>query len=116
MKYIYNLLILIIALISVAAGIAKIMQMPQEVEFLQSFSLNSILITMFGIVQVLGGALLSNKKGRLYGAIIVALCFFISTILIFISGNVSFGLVSLLPVVLTGFIIKQSLELHIASQ
>ncbi len=110
MKYLNNLIILIIALISVAAGIAKIMQIPQEVEFLQSFGLNEILITVFGIVQVLGGALLSNKKVRLYGAIIVVLGFVISTILIFISGNIGFAMVSLLPVVLTGIIIRQSVK------
>ena len=116
MKIINNLLIIIIALLSITAGVAKVMLAPQELQFLQNFGLNHTLIIIFGVIQILGGALLSHKRVRLYGAIIVAVGLLISTVMIFVSGNITFGMVSLIPVVLTAVIIKQSVKLRIISK
>jgi hypothetical protein len=113
MKIFYYVLLTIVALLSIAAGIAKVMQTPKEVEFLQSFGLSAVFITIFGAVQIVGGLLLCYKKGRLQGAIIVGLGLLMSSALLFISGNVEFGMVSLLPIVLTAVIIKQTVKLSI---
>tara|TARA_R110000744_G_scaffold304543_2_gene413036 strand:+ start:3979 stop:4347 length:369 start_codon:yes stop_codon:yes gene_type:complete len=119
MKTVINLLIVIIALLSLAAGIAKVTHSPQEVQFLQGFMFNDFTITLFGVIQVLaaivlsGGALFTHKAITLVGAITVALCLLLSSILIFVSGNWVFGLLSLLPVALTGLIIKQISKLAI---
>mgnify|MGYP003384778784 CR=1 FL=1 len=102
MKYIYNLLIIIVAVLTSAAGIAKVMLAAQELEFLQSFGFNNTFIIIFGVIQIMAGALLINKNSRLYGAGITGAGFFVSSMLIFTTGNVSFGVVSLLPVALTG--------------
>ena len=96
-----------VALLSIAAGLAKVMQAPQEVEFLQSFGLSSVLIVAFGLVQVSGGVLLVPQKTRLPGAVLAALALVVSTILIFVGGNLVFGLVSMLPVALACVIIYQ---------
>jgi hypothetical protein len=88
---------------------------PQEVEFLQSFGFNNIVIIIFGVTQIIGGALLTNKNTRLYGAFIAGLCLLVSSILIFIGGNIEFAIVSLLPVILTAVIIKKTVTLHAAS-
>jgi len=101
------LMIAIVALLSIAAGLAKVMQAPQEVEFLQSFGLSSVLIVAFGLVQVSGGVLLVPQKTRLPGAVLAALALVVSTILIFVGGNLVFGLVSMLPVALACVIIYQ---------
>lgn len=112
MKTVINLLIVIIALLSLAAGIAKVTNSPQEVQFLQSFGFNGFAIVLYGAVQISAatllsvGALLSHKTAQLVGAIIVALGFLLSSILIFSSGSWIFGLVSLLPVALTCLVIK----------
>jgi hypothetical protein len=114
MKTVINLVIIIIALLSLAAGIAKVTHSPQEVHFLQSFGFNDLTITLYGVVQVLAsivlsvGAIFSNKRAKLAGAILVAMAFLLSSILIFVSGNWAFGLLSLLPVALTGQIINQT--------
>lgn len=100
-------MIAIVALLSIAAGLAKVMQAPQEVEFLQSFGLSSVLIVAFGLVQVSGGVLLVPQKTRLPGAVLAALALVVSTILIFVGGNLVFGLVSMLPVALACVIIYQ---------
>jgi len=108
MKIVNILIIAIIALLSIAAGLAKLMQAPAEMEFLQGLGLSSGLIMAFGLVQVVGGVLLAIKKTRMPGAILVTLAFAVSTILIFIGGNTVFGLFSILPVALAGLIIYQA--------
>ena len=119
MKTVINLLIVIIALLSLAAGIAKVTHSPQEVQFLQSFTFNNFTITLYGVIQILaavilsGGALFTHKTTTLVGATIVALGFMLSSVLIFVSGSWTFGLVSLLPVALTGLLIKQVSKLAI---
>ncbi|MCW8834054.1 MAG: DoxX family protein [Colwellia sp.] len=111
MRYVFNLVLIIVVLLSAMAGVAKVMHTPQEVEFLQSFGLNNTHISIFGAVQILGAALLSYKKMRLYGAVLVVVGFFISAVLIFVSGNTGFALISLLPVVLTTVIIQKTVKL-----
>lgn len=113
MRIINNLLIILISLLSIAAGLAKVMLAPQEVGFLQSFGLNNTAVITFGVIQILGGALLSHSKVRFYGAIITTIGFLISTALIFVSGDLIFGMVSLLPVILSSVLIIQSAKLHI---
>ena len=107
MKIVNILIIAIVALLSIAAGLAKVMQTQQEVEFLQSFGLGSALIVAFGLVQIMGGVLLVPRKTRLLGAVLAASALVVSTVLIFVGGNLVFGLVSMLPVALTCVIIYQ---------
>ena len=108
MKIVNILIIAIVALLSVAAGLAKVMQTQQEMEFLQGFGLSTALIVAFGLVQILGGVLLVPKKTRLPGAILTASALVVSNVLIFFGGNLTFGLVSMLPIALAGVIIYQS--------
>lgn len=110
MKIVNILIIALMVLLSIAAGMAKVMQVPQEVAFLQGVGLSTTLIVVFGLVQVLGGIGLVLPKTRIYGAVLSALAFTVSTVLIFIGGNLSFGLFSILPIVLIGVIIDQSIK------
>ena len=108
MKFLSVLIIAITALLSIAAGLAKVMQAPQEVDFLKSAGLSLTLIVVFGLVQVLGGILLVSQKTRMVGAVLAASAFAVSTILIFMEGDLAFGLFSILPIALAGVIIYQS--------
>lgn len=108
MKIVNILIIAIIALLSIAAGLAKVMQTQQELEFLQGFGLSSTLIVAFGLVQISGGVLLVLKKTRMLGAVLATSALVISTVLIFIEGNLAFGLVSIVPIALACVIIYQS--------
>jgi len=107
-KIVNILIIAIVALLSIAAGLAKVMQTQQEMEFLQGVGLSSVVIVAFGLVQILGGVLLVPRKTRMLGAILATSALVVSTVLIFIGGNLSFGLVSILPIALAGVIIYQS--------
>ena len=109
MKIVNIIVIAVVALLSIAAGLAKVMQSPQEMEFLQGLGLSSVLIVIFGLVQIVGGALLAPEKTRMVGAVLVTLCFVVSTVLIFIAGNVVFALFSLIPAALAGMIVYRTL-------
>ena len=108
MKIVNIVIIAIIALLSIAAGLAKVMQNQQEMEFLQSFGLSSFLIVAFGLIQIAGGVLLVPRKTRMTGGVLAALALLVSAVLIFVGGNLVFGLVSLIPVALACLIIYQS--------
>ncbi len=108
MKIVNILIIAVIALLSIAAGLAKVMQTEQELEFLQGFGLNSVLIIAFGIIQIAGGVLLIPSKTRMFGAVLTTSAFVASTILIFVGGNLGFGLLSTIPIALTCVIVYQS--------
>lgn len=90
--------IYVLAALSVAAGIPKILQMPQELGFLNAIGFSAIAVSIFGIVQFIGGVLLLWKKSRLPGAVVAGLAFLVSSLAIFASGNTKFGLISLLPI------------------
>lgn len=108
MKIVNYLLIAIIALLSIAAGLAKVMQTQHEMEFLQGFGLSPFLIVVFGLVQIVGGILLVPNKTRMLGAILVISALVVSTVLIFMGGDLAFGLVSVIPIALAGVIIYQA--------
>jgi len=108
MKIVNGLIVALIALLSIAAGLAKVMQTPQEMEFLQGLGLSPIVIVVFGLVQVAGGVLLAPIKTRMPGAVLAATAFVISTALLFIGGNLMFGLVSVIPIALAGVIIYRA--------
>ena len=108
MKILNMIAVTLIALLSVAAGFAKVMGTPQEVAFLQSFGFTTMLIFAYGSVQIAGGILLAMPNTKKLGAMIAMLAFGLSTVLIFMSGNLMFGVISLFPIVLTCFIFWQS--------
>jgi len=102
----------IIGLLSIAAGAAKITLVPEEVEFLSQFGFTNTLTIFFGIMQVLGGILLLVPLTRPYGSLVTAAGFALSAALLFVSGNVAFASISLLPFLLAGFIAYTSFYGH----
>ena len=105
MKTINILIVAVIALVSIAAGVAKVMQVPAEMEFLQGLGLTLPLIMAFGVGQVIAGALLVWPKTRVPGCVVAIIGFSLSTALIFISGDTKFGVISILPIILAAVIL-----------
>ena len=92
---------ILLALLGVAAGVAKMMQVPQEMAFFQGeLGFGSNTIVTFGVLQFIGGLMIVFKKTRLTGAILLGLTLFLSSVVIFMSGKIVFGLVSLIPVLM----------------
>lgn len=111
MKILNRVMVAVIALLCIAAGVAKIIQAPEEVAFLQGFGLSINGIVAFGLLQVLAGVFITPPKTRLYGALLASFTFVVSTVFILMSGNVTFALVSMIPIVLSGAIIKRALNI-----
>ncbi|NVJ67576.1 MAG: DoxX family protein [Gammaproteobacteria bacterium] len=110
MKKITITLTVLIALLSLAAGIAKVMQTPKEIDFLTQQGLSLNLILIFGSVQIAGGLLMHIPKTTLIGNAICCIAFLASSVLLFKSGNVGFGLFSLLPVIISIFLMYKLLS------
>ena len=109
MKIVHILIVAAIAILSVAAGLAKVLQSQHEIEFLQGLGLSIFVIMVFGLLQIIGGVLMAPKKTRMPGAVLVTLGFVVSTVLIFMGGNVTFGLISVIPAALAGMISYKTL-------
>jgi uncharacterized membrane protein YphA (DoxX/SURF4 family) len=104
MKIFKMILLVILVLMSVAAGAAKVMQMPQEIGFFEDAGLSLSLMVPLGALQIVGGLMLAVPKTRKPGAIVVALCFLASALTIIKTGQIGFALVSLLPVAAAVFL------------
>lgn len=108
MKVAITIIAVLIGLLSIAAGAAKIALVPEEVSFLSQFGFTSALTVAFGIAQLLGGLLLVIPATRFFGSIVAGLAFALSVVLLLIGGNLPFAGVSLIPVGLAGLIAYQS--------
>ncbi len=100
MKVLILIIAVIVAFLSIAAGAAKILAAPQEVQFFEAVGVSATWMMPLGILQVVGGVLGIPQKTRQAGVLIVVAGFLVSTAMIFATGNVGFGVSSLLPVLL----------------
>ena len=105
-----TVMVYFLAVLSAAAGVPKLLQMPQELEFLQSIGFSPTVVSMLGMLQLAGGILMFWEKFRLPGAAIVGVGFLVSSVAIFLGGNTSFGLISLVPVLVAVIIIRSLLK------
>jgi len=110
MKIAVTIVAVLIGLLSLAAGGAKIALVPQEVVFLSQFGFVKGHTVSFGVVQVVGGLLMLIPKTRLFGALIAAAGFALSVALLMAAGNMAFAGVSLVPVLLAGFVAYQDMS------
>ena len=110
MRRLKTFILILLVLLNVAAGIPKILQMPQELGFLQAIGLNGTMVSILGLIQVTAGILLVFPKVRLLGSILAAVALAISTAAIFATGNTLFGFVSVLPILLLGVIVIDTMK------
>lgn len=108
MKLAQKIILIILILMSFAAGAAKVMQMPQEVAFFAKAGLGVGIMVALGVMQIFGAALSIPPGLRVAGAAIMGAGFLASAVIIFMTGNLVFASVSLLPVLLTGVIITNA--------
>ena len=103
-----NLWLLVV--LGIVAGAAKVLQLPKEMEFLHEAGLNTTLILVFGLLQGLGGILLVFTQLRVWGAVITLAALVLSTFLLFRVGKTGFAMFSLIPVLMTVFVIADRLS------
>jgi hypothetical protein len=105
MKIFQIILLILIALMSITAGAAKALLVPEELAFLEGVGIPQTMIVIYGVLQILGGVVMLVPRTKQVGLIIAIIAFAISTVLIFISGRWSFGLVSLLPILISSWLL-----------
>lgn len=98
-----NLVLLI--LLGGAAGFAKVTQAPPEIAFFQGIGLGAAMVVVFGVLQLAGAISLIFAKTRLFGAILLDITFSLSVVMILMTGQIGFALVSVIPVIMAGYII-----------
>ena len=110
MKIVKIIVLVLLIVLGVTFGVAKIMLIPLEVQLFVGAGFSESYLMLFGAGQVAGGLLLMVKRARIIGVILLILTFAGSSLLIFIDGNVGFGVFSLLPILLLTWFIRESLE------
>ena len=92
---------ILLALLGVAAGVAKMMQVPPEMEFFQGqMGYTTDVIVGFGFLQFVGGLMLVFQKTRLAGAVLLGLTLFVSCVVVFMGGKTVLGVISVVPVLM----------------
>jgi len=76
--------------------------MPQDVEFFGEYGFSNPILMAYGAVQLIGGVLLPLKKTRFVAAIIVAITFIISLVILLMDGNVPVAIVTAIATILLG--------------
>jgi hypothetical protein len=105
MKVTIRILAVVLALLSAAAGAAKVALVPEEVEFLNGLGFSEVAIFVFGGIQIVGGLLLLVPRFAVAGSVPVLLAFTLSAVLLFLDGNVVFAGISVVPAALTAFVV-----------
>lgn len=108
MKAVSTIILVILILLAVSSGITKILLMQQDVEFFGKYGFSNPILVAFGLIQVIGGLLLVFTKTRFVGAVIVAITFLISLVVILIEGNIPVGIATVIAMLLLGVVMKQS--------
>ena len=100
MRHVLYTTLIILILMSFTAGVAKVAATDQEVQFFANAGIAKFWLLPLGIMQIAGALAAAYHKSRRRGLAIVGLGFLASSIIIFMTGNTAFGLISLFPIAL----------------
>ena len=108
MKAVSAIIVVILILLALASGVAKILLMEQDVNFFGKYGISGGMLIAFGFVQVLGGLLMTLAKTRFTGAAIVAITFLASLVMLLLDGNIPVSIVTGIALLLLGAVMTQS--------
>jgi hypothetical protein len=108
MKIVSILTIILLVFLAVSSGITKIMLMQQDVDFFGKYGFTNPILIAYGLVQLIGGLSLILRKTRLAGAILVAITFLVSLVVLLMDGNIPVSIVTAVATLLLGAVMKQS--------
>ena len=108
MKILLRINLVILVFLAITSGIAKIMLMPQEIEFFGGIGFNNLMLIIFGVSQIFGGLMMTLSKTRFVGAIIVAITFAISAVALFMSEYIMVAIITCFTLLMLNIVIKHS--------
>jgi len=100
----------ILVFLATSSGVTKIMLMPQDAEFFGNYGFTNPILIAYGTSQLIGGILLIIRKTRFVGAVIVAVTFLISAVVLIMAGNIPFTVFTFVAMLMLGVVMKQSLN------
>ena len=108
MKIAYTILLILLTFLAISSGVTKILLMQQDVDFFGQYGFSNLMIMLFGAVQLIGGCLMPFSKSRFAGAVVVAITFLISLVVLLIDGNIPVSIITFAMTLLLGVVMKQS--------
>ena len=96
--------LVMLIILSIATGLTKLFQMPEEMDLFRNAGWNDGQILIFGGLQCLGGLLLAFRRIRKMAAIFMAVTFVTASIVVFLNGMTAFGFFSLLFIALAIYV------------
>ena len=115
MKVALIVIVILLALLAVLSGVTKIALMQQDVEFFGRYGFSEPILVAFGATQLTGGIMLPFTKTRFVGAAIVATTFLVSLLLLLLDGNIPVSIVTVVAILLLGFVMKKSRRASVES-
>jgi len=110
MNILFKVILGILVFLAVSSGVTKIMLMPQDVVFFGKYGFTHVILMAYGATQFIGGIMMIIRKTRFLGAVIVAITFLISAVVLVMEENILFTIVTFVAVALLGLVMKQSLN------
>ena len=107
-KVFFNLILVALIFLTVFSGVTKILLMQQDTELFDQYGFTNPVLIAYGATQLIGGLLLVLPRTRATGAIIVAVTFLISVIVLTMAGKVLVTVVTLFFTLLLEFVALQS--------
>ena len=92
--------LVLLILLSLATGGVKLFGFEADIEVFASIGFSPTATLLFGVVQVIGGLVLIFPQTRKIGAGVMTATFVIATIALFVSGTTTFGVFSILFILL----------------
>ena len=108
MNVLLKLNLVILVILATSSGVTKIILMQQDVDFFGQYGFTNPILIAYGATQLTGGALLIAPMTRLAGAIIVAITFLISAVVLIMAGNIPVTIFTLIALLMLGVVMKQS--------
>ena len=108
MNSVWAFIVVGVAGLSFASGVAKILLVDADVQFFGQFGFGAGHLTAFGLVQLVGGVLMIPSGVRRAGAAIVRLTFLVSAVLLAMDGKIPVAIVTLFALVLCVLIIRRA--------
>ena len=100
----------ILVFLAVSSGVTKIILMPQDVEFFGLYGFTNPVLIAYGAIQLVGGILLFIAKTRFIAAVIVAITFLISAVVLIMAGKFLVTFFTFVAMLMLGVVMKQSLR------
>ena len=99
-----KVILVILIFLATSSGITKIMLMPQDVAFFGGYGFTNPILIAYGATQLIGGVLLIFKNTRFIGALIIAVTFLISAIVLIMAGKMLVALITFITMFMLGII------------